>query len=288
MTTMDNSRHPKRVPVRLTPIIQSTGSNIPSPPSITSHWVSDEVPPLKATRTVGILKTISQQSEPEEPTFAIPESSRHDLAAYEARAKQQIDLKLEQTRREATERIEAELNAFRNQQISQLEIESDSIRQKAHDAGVREGRLAGEAAYATQINALLEAINSVTENKRKFLDNSEPELIKLALKVAEKIVQKQIEIDPTSMHAIVDQAIRRITDKDKVMIKTAPEDADLVRQYRDQILEKMPDIRTLEIHDDPRLEQGSIVIETRLGFIDSSIHTKLSSIESALLKIYNE
>ena len=50
----------------------------------------------------------------------------------------------------------------------------------------------------------------------------------------------------------------------------------------------MPDIRTLEVHEDPRVEQGGCIIETRLGFIDSSISTKLASIEAALFKVYND
>ena len=100
--------------------------------------------------------------------------------------------------------------------------------------------------------------------------------------------EHRVGLPPTAVREYVDQAIRRITDKDKVIIKTCPEDADFVRQHREEILEKMPDIRTLEVHEDPRVEQGGCIIETRLGFIDSSISTKLASIEAALFKVYND
>lgn len=207
------------------------------------------------------------------------------LEKYEREQTQLINQKLAQFEKSHMAEIQAKSEQFHTQQLHATQAEMGKLRDQGYKDGYSEGVSKGEKEYVEQLRELAKAINDVTQNKKEFFKDSEPELVKLALKIAEKIVHTHIELDPAAMIAIVDESIKRITDKDKVIIKTSSEDADFVRQNRDRILEKMPDIRTLEIQNDPRIERGGCVIETQLGFIDSLISTKLSSLETALFKI---
>lgn len=276
---------PKKIKIRLHSNAGDTSSSPTESVTPLSH-------PKKANvREIGLLKQptpiATTLTSPQE-AVAIPSELSLSLAKYEADAKRASDLKISQYETNEMNSVREKIEAFRHQQNSIIQSEMAELRDQGYKDGYAQGQAKGEGEYSDALIELADAINTVTENKRKFFEQSEPELLQLSLKIAEKIVQTQINLDQNTMIKIVNESIRRITDKDKVIIKVCPEDSDFIRQNREQILAKMPDIRTLEIEDDPRIERGGCIIETRLGFIDSLISTKLASVEAALFKVYND
>ena len=81
--------------------------------------------------------------------------------------------------------------------------------------------------------------------------------------------------------------MHKITDKDKVIIKTSPEELQIAQNQFSTIQNLIPDIKVLEIEEDDRIQPGGCIIETKLGFVDSSISTKLDTIKKALLDAYD-
>jgi|GEM_PF-683200 len=251
-----------------------------------------ETDPNPKKKTIGMLKSMHPAPQPlpvePEPALEIPSELQQALARYESQMRHSADAAILAYKDAQKVAIDSEVAAYKAQQYATLQSEMSALRDQGYKDGYAQGEAKGLAEYSSQLQGFFDAINDVSQNKRLFLENSEPELLKLAVKIAEKIIHNQIEMDQNTLMSIVDHAIRRITDKDKVIIKTSPSDADYIRQRRDDILEKMPDIRSLEVHEDPKIERGGCIIETRLGFIDSLISTKLASIEAALFKVYND
>ncbi len=294
MAIVKDSGSPKKITISLQPLSQK-GTPTESVYGAQSepHVIHNEGMDTDGNkkRTIGMLKSM-KIPEPliqvvQEP-IEIPTEIMQAVAKYETDLRRNADSKIAAFKSNQMAATQAQVDQYKAQQLSAVQSEMAAMRDQGYKDGFEQGQSKGLTEYTTQIRELVAVINDVTQNKRLFLESSEPELLKLAVKIAEKIVQNQVQVDQNALIAIVDQAIRRITDKDKVIIKTCPEDADFVRQHREEILEKMPDIRTLEVHEDPRVEQGGCIIETRLGFIDSSISTKLASIEAALFKVYND
>lgn len=294
MAIVKDSGSPKKITISLQPLSQkSTPTESVYGAQSEPHLIHTEGLDVDGNkkRTIGMLKSM-KLPEPQvqviEAPLEIPNATMQAIAKYETDLRRTADSKIAAFKSEQMAAIQAQLDQYKTQQLSTVHSEMGALRDQGYKDGFEQGQSKGLAEYSDQLRELAGVINDVTQNKRLFLENSEPELLKLAIKIAEKIVQNQVQLDQNALIAIVDQAIRRITDKDKVIIKTCPEDADFVRQHREEILEKMPDIRTLEVHEDPRVEQGGCIIETRLGFIDSSISTKLASVEAALFKVYND
>ncbi|NBV42818.1 hypothetical protein EBR96_08650 [bacterium] len=292
MAIIKDSGRSKRASISIKPLHQAQPSD--APPATPIH---SQEPVLKhpehstQKKVVGLIKPI--ESEPVKPFEAAPTPQIdpaivHEVSQMESQLKREAEQRIKQFEAAERQRIDQEIAQVRNQKLIALEYELQTLRDQAKADGLATGRKEGENLYAEKIREVLAMADEVSRNKQEFMSQSEPELLKLSLKIAEKLVQKQIELDPTTIHAVIRDAIRRITDKDKVIIKVNTADADYVRQHRDDILEKMTDIRSLEIHEDPRVDQGSCILETRLGFIDSSLSTKLQSIETALFKVYND
>ena len=294
MAIVKDSGSPKKITISLQPLSQkgtpteSVHGAQAEPHLIHTEGMDTDV---NKKRTIGMLKSMKvpePQIQVVQEPIEIPTEIMQAVAKYETDLRRNADSKIAAFKSDQMAATQGQVDQYKAQQLSAVQSEMAAMRDQGYKDGFEQGQSKGLTEYTTQIRELVAVINDVTQNKRLFLESSEPELLKLAVKIAEKIVQNQVQVDQNALIAIVDQAIRRITDKDKVIIKTCPEDADFVRQHREDILEKMPDIRTLEVHEDPRVEQGGCIIETRLGFIDSSISTKLASIEAALFKVYND
>lgn len=184
--------------------------------------------------------------------------------------------------------VDQDIQQYKVEKTSQIETEKKRILDNAYREGIEKGKIAGEEALQEKSQELLRTINSVIEDKNKILKNARGEILRLAMKIAEQILKSEISLNQAVCVNIVSEAISKITDKDRVIIKVNRADADFVRANKDRILSHMSDVKNLAIQEDPRIEQGGCIIETKMGYIDSTVSTKLESIEKAIFKVYEE
>ena len=96
------------------------------------------------------------------------------------------------------------------------------------------------------------------------------------------MIQTQISASPEVLKHILKEALEKVTDKDSVIIRVNKSDLENVKLFKESFKKEFKDFKNIEIKADPDIESGGCVIETDLGFVDSSISTKLSLIEAAL------
>ena len=175
----------------------------------------------------------------------------------------------------ATQRIQV-----LERRIQELEAELP----RRHQMGQQEGRAAGEAAGAASANAalrpLLERLGSTIAElatyRARFRRESEPELLRLAMAVARKVLRRELTVDPHSLLGILKAALESINQAEVLSVRTAPGDAQYLNEHLAGL--GLPD--PVEVIPDRTLERGSVVLETRRGQIDASISTQLAEIEN--------
>jgi flagellar assembly protein FliH len=181
-----------------------------------------------------------------------------------------------------------EIADYRQDAFSNIEAEKASAIEQGYKEGYAKGLSESENKINQQSKELGRAINELFTTKDKMLGDAKPILLKLAIKISEEIVQKELKSDEKACISMLDAALSRITDKDNVTIRVHTKDLAIVNKHKDKILDKMPDIRNLQIQEDKKLSMGGCVIETNLGYIDSSIKTQLESIDRAFQQEYEE
>ena len=170
--------------------------------------------------------------------------------------------------------------AVLERRIQELEAELP----RRHQAGVQEGRAAGEAAgrsaAAAQLqpvfDRLAKSIAELASFRARFRRESEPELLRLALAVAKKILRRELTVDPHSLLGILKAALEVINHSEILLIRVAPEDVELLAGRLTPL--GLPD--RVEIAGDRSLERGSLIVETQRGQIDASVQTQLAEIEN--------
>jgi flagellar assembly protein FliH len=114
------------------------------------------------------------------------------------------------------------------------------------------------------------------------MHNSIPDIALIAVKAAEKIIKKELEINDTIILEVVSEVINSISrDEKEIIIKTHPNDTEIVK-------ERIPDIYPYEsttkiiVMEDESVDWGSCIVETKNGIIDARFSTQLQVLEKAL------
>lgn len=162
------------------------------------------------------------------------------------------------------------------------ELESELPRR--HETGRREGRAEGEKTGADTSAAALQpvlerftaTIAELASYRARFRRDSEPELLRLALAVAKKILRRELTVDQHSLLGILKAALETINKAEVLCVRTAPEDAG-------QLTGRLADLGLpdqVEVVGDRSLERGSVILDTKRGQIDASVNTQLAEIEN--------
>jgi type III secretion protein L len=176
--------------------------------------------------------------------------------------------------------VEARVEARRL--VAAAEEEAAAIRAKA-EAEAAEGR---EAAYREGYETALLKWNDLILDARESRDNAiggiEQDMLRLSVKIAEKIIGREIKSEAATLADIVANALRNVRRNELVTVRINPADFGTAEGYRER-LDPAGRARFLELVADPRVSSGGCVIETPSGAIDAQLDTQLRVIERALL-----
>lgn len=191
---------------------------------------------------------------------------RADADAIVDRAAADAQRMIEQAQRSALELVEqAEARA------QSMEAEA---RTRGYDAGFDVGKAAADEQMSEMIAAMHGLLAETRDSRRFVIESAEPELVRLAMAIAERIVHEQISIDPNVVVENVRSALTRLVSREVVTLRVNPADLETMRQHRDAIV-SVSDIEQLRIVEDQRVDRGGVVVETDAGTIDAKITTQL-------------
>ena len=164
--------------------------------------------------------------------------------------------------------------------IQELEAELPKRQEMGRRDGRAEGEKTGAEAAVGALQPVLERFTStiaeLASYRARFRRDSEPELLRLALAVAKKILRRELTVDPHSLLGILKAALETINQAEVLCVRAAPEDA---AQLTGRLAALgLPD--QVEVVADRSLERGSVILDTKRGQIDASVQTQLAEIEN--------
>lgn len=165
--------------------------------------------------------------------------------------------------------------------VADAEEYAAGIRSQIDDAA----RAAREAASGEGFEAGLGELNAhlldAAERRDTALARAESDLLRLAIKLAEKIVGRLIEQSDDTIADIVATALLNARQQESLSVRVCPADLPAINARRAR-LEANP-ARFISFVADPNIFAGGCVIETPVGTIDAQLDTQLRVLERALL-----
>ena len=168
--------------------------------------------------------------------------------------------------------------------ISAARQEAETIRTSAYQEG-REASLDELEVEKTAFAERLTQIEADVERRvQEFWAAMEPELLKLAVDIAGKIVYQEIARNDEFVLANIKAALQQLRDRHDLKIHVNPVDYEFVREHKDEIASSCDGVRSIEIIEDRRVGRGGSLIESSNGHLDARLDTQLGEVERALLE----
>jgi flagellar biosynthesis/type III secretory pathway protein FliH len=169
--------------------------------------------------------------------------------------------------------------------LNLAEIE-EATRVRGYNVGFEQGYAAGAAAaedaLAQSVRRLAEMVASVQENHASFFRMAERQVVDLALQIAQKVVEREVENMPDLAVSVVRSALEEMDARTAVRVRVNPEDAELLRRRWSQVVPSGVSADRIELQPDERVRPGGAVIETTHGQVDAQLETKLAQLGNAL------
>jgi type III secretion protein L len=144
-----------------------------------------------------------------------------------------------------------------------------------------------EAAHQEGYAAGLTEWNEILIRARRAYDDAvsqnEPQLVRLAVKIAEKVIGEELRIDPDTIVKIVREALRSARRDRSVLVEVNPEHEAALRSRIEFLRSSLGGEQEIRIVPNPAIPPGGCVVQSEIGIIDAKLETQLRCMEQALL-----
>lgn len=141
-------------------------------------------------------------------------------------------------------------------------------RQRGYEEGQEEGK-------TEWIQKILEAGMA----KEKMLEEAEPQIIRMVMDMAEKVIGRAVE--KGAVVEVIKKTIEESSGK-KIIVKINPQDWETVKAREQELTKAVDQRRSISIREDESIGPGGCIVETELGIIDARLELQMKAIRQAL------
>lgn len=205
-----------------------------------------------------------------------------------ARARVEIDSE----RRELEANLEREVTqACENARREGLEAGTA----QGYEEGIKKADSEKQTEYSARFNDALNMLSGMTkslsEAREQLAAAHAPQLVRLWEIMLEKMLAVKVSIDTDAAIRIVDTILKRVSDRERVLVYLNPQDITMVESSKDSLVESIRGVKNFEMMSDDHVDRGSCLVETNMGIYDARWRTQLEQIstevETLLMELMN-
>jgi flagellar biosynthesis/type III secretory pathway protein FliH len=162
----------------------------------------------------------------------------------------------------------------------------EAARLQGYQIGFDEGHAAGMAAVEASMAPLIEQfrtiLGGVHENHAAFYRAAERQVVDLALQIAQKVIEREIENMPDLAINVIRAALEEMDARTAIRVRVNPDDVEVLQRRWAQVVPPGIGADRIELQADERVQPGGGIIETTHGQVDAQLATKLEQLGNAL------
>ncbi len=156
--------------------------------------------------------------------------------------------------------------------VAEAEAEAAALCAEAREAGYREG-----LAQVTE-RALL-----VREGEEREANTNREHCVRLAIRIAEKILAHTIEVEPETLNRAVSSAIKTIHTDGRIRVRVNTSTLAAARAATAALERDDAFKRDFVVIEDQTIVGGGCIVESKLGSVDARFEAQLQVIEDLLV-----
>ena len=157
-----------------------------------------------------------------------------------------------------------------------------ALEREAFTKGYAQGERAGLEAGGKRAEAMLRRVAQTLEDlgslRRTLMQQSERQMVQLALTLARRVVHREISLDPELIAAMAHVAIKKLGISNPSTIRLHPDDYTVVARDGDRWSGS-----NVTVVPDPAIARGGCMVESDFGNIDGSLDRQFDEMARALL-----
>jgi flagellar assembly protein FliH len=158
----------------------------------------------------------------------------------------------------------------------------DAIREQAYEEGFAAGVAQAQAELEGPSGALAAAAEQLQSLRADAADSVEADAVDLALRIAEQAIGAAVAVDRELVVEAVRGALRRLVERDRVLIFVNPDDLEVVRDHAARLVGELGGIEHCEVQAERRVRPGGAIVRTAEGEVDATLETKLARAREVL------
>jgi flagellar assembly protein FliH len=158
----------------------------------------------------------------------------------------------------------------------------ESVRQEAFDEGFAAGVAQAQAQLDGPASAMAAAAEQLQAMRGDAAASVEPAAVELALRIAEQALGAWLVADRGVVVEVVRGALRRLVERDRVLILVNPDDLEIVRDHASRLVGELGGIEHCEVQAERRVRPGGAIVRTAEGEVDATLETKLARAREVL------
>ncbi len=169
-----------------------------------------------------------------------------------------------------------------------LEEKMEKAMKDAYEKGRAKAEKETKAAREKAEKELKTAEKALQEARRKSKDivaSAENKIIEIAVAVAERLLYKQLELDPEAVTGIVKETMNILDGGEQVELYVNSTDLDVCLGYRESLKQDFKEIIKLDVIADDNIPRGSCRVESESGVAEYIISEEKNQLEELLLNI---
>jgi hypothetical protein len=155
----------------------------------------------------------------------------------------------------------------------------------AFAAGYELGRQETRAELESVAASLVKSVEELAAFRLLLRQRYERELLELALDVARKVLHAEIREEPEMWLGMIREGIHSAVDREELRIRVPAALTTFLGEHLPELRAQLNGVKDLVIVEDPGLQEGGCVIETRFGEVDLGIDTQVDQVERELTRV---
>ncbi len=183
--------------------------------------------------------------------------------------------------------VELEKKRFFERAHKEAEEVKKQAEKKGYDEGFKKGLTDGKTEAERkareeidkQVSGLIRILedchSAISGSIDSLLKQNMTKLVRLWEKVLKRLLYREVNLDEHVLERLLEQVLRRLSDKEKIIIYLHPTEVVYLQEMLDQYGDLLRGSKHVEFVADDHVDRGSCMVETNLGIYDARWRTQL-------------
>ncbi len=248
--------------------------DIGTPVNVGVSYVINETSSIILEKTNKVIKNEVKKEQPTVPTVEPPQD---EVVTAPTISKEEImEQYIKEAEAKAKAQYEAQMKKAFEEGMEKAKIESASIIEQA------------KAEYDKILEEVVKIKEDAINEYKNDIKSNEKEIVELAMDIAEKIINYEVDKSDNYILGIVEDAVNRVVNKKDVTVRLATQDYYTIQASKKILVSKIKGFGEIELIQDESLDMGSCIVDTPLGVIDGSLQVRMDNIQREINKMLSE